>query len=128
MQSQQIRKMFTFLSIDGNSAIRPRLAIKTDKAINEDDPISNQYNYLFFLKIIPFTSWMFSYQILCPKAIKDVADPKKVAAIILESTDLPEDNYRLGNTKARLHTITYLNNLFVFICKWNEEGKLFKIF
>jgi myosin heavy chain 6/7 len=39
------------------------------------------------------------YQILCPKQIAGVADPKKVAAILLESTGLAEDLFRLGNTK-----------------------------
>lgn len=42
----------------------------------------------------------FSYQILCPQKLKGVADPKKCAGFILESTPLAEDNYRLGNTKA----------------------------
>jgi len=39
------------------------------------------------------------YQILCPKLIQDVADPKKVAAIILETTGLSDDTFRLGATK-----------------------------
>lgn len=41
-----------------------------------------------------------SYQILCPKQIAGVADPKKVAGTILDSTGLAEDLFRLGNTKA----------------------------
>lgn len=63
----------------------------------------------------------FSYQILCPQKLKGVADPKKCANFILESTPLAEDNYRLGNTKAWMNNI-HLHNflvdflLLIFFC------------
>lgn len=80
---------------------------------------------MFFLpKIIPFypanpLPSIFSYQILCPKLIQGVPDPKKCAQIILESTALPEDNYRLGNTKARFIILI----LLLLSLMKNEEGK-----
>lgn len=43
----------------------------------------------------------YSYQILNPKGIKGIEDPKKCTKILIESTELAEDQYRLGNTKAR---------------------------
>ncbi|XP_053958274.1 myosin heavy chain, muscle isoform X11 [Anastrepha ludens] len=39
------------------------------------------------------------YQILNPRGIKGVEDPKKATKILIESTELDEDQYRLGNTK-----------------------------
>ncbi|XP_015035922.2 myosin heavy chain, muscle isoform X21 [Drosophila pseudoobscura] len=39
------------------------------------------------------------YQILNPRGIKDLEDPKKASKVLLESTDLNEDLYRLGHTK-----------------------------
>ncbi|XP_062142195.1 myosin heavy chain, muscle isoform X31 [Drosophila sulfurigaster albostrigata] len=39
------------------------------------------------------------YQILNPKGIKGIEDPKKCTKILIESTELDEDQYRLGNTK-----------------------------
>ncbi|XP_034474518.1 myosin heavy chain, muscle isoform X21 [Drosophila innubila] len=39
------------------------------------------------------------YQILNPKGIKGLEDPKKCTKILIESTELAEDQYRLGNTK-----------------------------
>lgn len=51
------------------------------------------------LPLFPFPNT--SYQILCPKLIQGVDDPKKVAAIILEQTGLADDTFRLGATKAR---------------------------
>ncbi|XP_037817633.1 myosin heavy chain, muscle isoform X39 [Lucilia sericata] len=39
------------------------------------------------------------YQILNPKGIKDLEDPKKCSKILIESTELDSDLYRLGNTK-----------------------------
>lgn len=43
---------------------------------------------------------MHSYQILNPKGIVGMEDPKKCTKILIESTGLNEDLYRLGNTKA----------------------------
>ncbi|XP_023175384.1 myosin heavy chain, muscle isoform X4 [Drosophila hydei] len=39
------------------------------------------------------------YQILNPKGIKGIEDPKKCTKILVESTELTDDQYRLGNTK-----------------------------
>nr|XP_041631753.1 myosin heavy chain, muscle isoform X32 [Drosophila kikkawai] len=39
------------------------------------------------------------YQILNPKGIKDLEDPKKCTKVLIESTSLDDDQYRLGNTK-----------------------------
>ncbi|XP_013100165.1 myosin heavy chain, muscle isoform X18 [Stomoxys calcitrans] len=39
------------------------------------------------------------YQILNPKGIKGVDDPKKATKILIECTELADDQYRLGNTK-----------------------------
>lgn len=51
-----------------------------------------------------------SYQILCPKLLVGVADPKKCAGIILGETGLADDLFRLGNTKAR-RIFTFYSNL-----------------
>lgn len=40
------------------------------------------------------------YKILAAQAIAGVTDPQKVAKIILESTGLDPESYRLGNSKA----------------------------
>lgn len=45
------------------------------------------------------------YQILSPRGIKGVEDPKKASKILIESTELNEDLYRLGHTKAWLSSI-----------------------
>ncbi|XP_033248652.1 myosin heavy chain, muscle isoform X19 [Drosophila miranda] len=39
------------------------------------------------------------YQILNPKGIKGMDDPKKCTKVLIESTELADDQYRLGNTK-----------------------------
>ncbi|KQS62967.1 uncharacterized protein Dere_GG22771, isoform J [Drosophila erecta] len=39
------------------------------------------------------------YQILNPKGIKGIEDPKKCTKVLIESTELNDDQYRLGNTK-----------------------------
>ncbi|XP_064546701.1 myosin heavy chain, muscle isoform X9 [Drosophila montana] len=39
------------------------------------------------------------YQILNPRGIKDLDDPKKASKVLIESTELNEDLYRLGHTK-----------------------------
>ncbi|KRG02613.1 uncharacterized protein Dmoj_GI17055, isoform Y [Drosophila mojavensis] len=39
------------------------------------------------------------YQILNPRGIKDLTDPKKASKVLIESTELNEDLYRLGHTK-----------------------------
>lgn len=41
-----------------------------------------------------------SYQILNPKDISGMDDPKKCSKILIESTELDPDLYRLGHTKA----------------------------
>lgn len=40
------------------------------------------------------------YKILATQAIAGVTDPQKVAKLILESTGLDPESYRLGNSKA----------------------------
>lgn len=50
--------------------------------------------------VVPF-SLHTSYQILCPKQLQGVSDPKKAADIILQTTGLADDAFRLGATKAR---------------------------
>ncbi|XP_017025595.1 myosin heavy chain, muscle isoform X13 [Drosophila kikkawai] len=39
------------------------------------------------------------YKIMCPKQLQGVEKDKKAAEIIIKFIDLPEDQYRLGNTK-----------------------------
>ena len=39
------------------------------------------------------------YQILSPKGIRGIEDPKKASKILIESTELNEDLYRFGHTK-----------------------------
>ncbi|XP_017056450.1 myosin heavy chain, muscle isoform X8 [Drosophila ficusphila] len=39
------------------------------------------------------------YKIMCPKQLKGVDKDKKATEIIIKFIDLPEDQYRLGNTK-----------------------------
>jgi len=41
----------------------------------------------------------YSYKIMCPKQLKGVDKDKKATEIIIKFIDLPEDQYRLGNTK-----------------------------
>lgn len=70
-----------------------------------------QLNFILFYSsihlktftIVPFPIQIAhtSYQILCPKLLVGVADPKKCAAHILGETGLADDTFRLGNTKAR---------------------------
>lgn len=55
----------------------------------------------------------YSYQILNPKGIKGIEDPKKCTKILIESTELAEDQYRLGNTKAR--------NIFYIYTKYTAQ-------
>lgn len=43
---------------------------------------------------------MFSYKILCSKAVEAEPDLKKAAQLILETTGLDPESYRIGNTKA----------------------------
>lgn len=54
----------------------------------------------------------YSYQILNPKGIKGIEDPKKCTKILIESTELAEDQYRLGNTKARNIFSFYTQKLY----------------
>lgn len=42
---------------------------------------------------------------MCPKQIKGVDKVEKCADIILKYIDLPDDQYRLGNTKVPLPII-----------------------
>lgn len=60
--------------------------------------------------IVPF-SLHTSYQILCPKQLQGVADPKKCADIILQTTGLADDAFRLGATKARFQ----FSRIFFFV-------------
>lgn len=53
--------------------------------------------YIFY--ILLYTHFD-SYQILNPKGIVGIEDPKKCTKILIESTELDPDQYRLGNTKA----------------------------
>lgn len=70
------------------------------------------YIYLIICIVIPLpplppliknTNKKNSYQILNPKGIKGLEDPKKASKILIESTELDADLYRLGNTKACVH-------------------------
>jgi len=63
--------------------------------------------------IIIIYMWTYSYQILNPKGIKGLDCPKKCTKILIESTELNDDQYRLGNTKART-----TNHIF---CPWNTS-------
>lgn len=57
--------------------------------------------FLFFFPVYAKKNYYnFSYKILNPKGIDGVADLQKAAKIILESTGLDEETYRIGNTKA----------------------------
>ena len=67
-----------------------------------------------FAVVPPFPNT--SYQILCPKLIQGVSDPKKVAGIILEQTGLADDTFRLGNTKARLFTLFWFFLYYRIAC------------
>lgn len=49
----------------------------------------------------PFKQPQCSYLILNPGGVAGVADLKKAAEIILVSTGLEAETYRIGNTKAR---------------------------
>lgn len=42
------------------------------------------------------------YKILCVSKVKDIAQPEKVAQIILNHLEMPEENYRMGKTKVFL--------------------------
>ncbi|XP_011192492.1 myosin heavy chain, muscle isoform X10 [Zeugodacus cucurbitae] len=46
-----------------------------------------------------YSDFKMRYQILNPRGIKDLEDPKKASKILIESTELGDDQYRLGNTK-----------------------------
>lgn len=41
-----------------------------------------------------------SYKILNPSAVDKESDPKKIAEVILDSTGLDPETFRLGHTKA----------------------------
>lgn len=55
---------------------------------------------LLFLLLFLTHSPTRSYQILNPKDISGMDDPKKCTKILIESTSLDPDLYRLGHTKA----------------------------
>lgn len=59
------------------------------------------------------------YQILSPRGIKGVEDPKKASKILIESTELNEDLYRLGHTKA------WLKKFHSIICLSGSISKFF---
>lgn len=56
-----------------------------------------------------------SYLILNPGGVAGVADLKKVAELILVSTGLEAETYRIGNTKARSLQFLYLT---LIIFRW----------
>lgn len=60
--------------------------------------------FVFLLNTLsPHThTHIYSYQILNPKDISGMEDPKKCSKILIESTALDPDLYRLGHTKARV--------------------------
>lgn len=84
--------------------------------------ISLCYGYVlcFYIFIEPIQHYAYmsyvndtySYQILNPKGIKGIEDPKKCTKILIESTELAEDQYRLGNTKARNIFSFYTQKLY----------------
>lgn len=53
-----------------------------------------------------------SYKILNPTAVDKESDPKKIAEVILDSTGLDSETFRLGHTKACLIRIVD----FCFLC------------
>lgn len=56
---------------------------------------------IFVLSIQPNTTLSTtSYKILDPKAVSHLTDPMKIAPIILDSSKLDPELFRLGNTKA----------------------------
>ena len=62
-----------------------------------------KFKRMFFFIILKYFITLYptnSYQILNPKGIKGMEDPKKCSKVLIESTELDEDLYRLGHTKA----------------------------
>lgn len=51
-----------------------------------------------------------SYQILCPKLIQGITDPKKCTDVILQQTGLTEETFRLGLTKAGFQFYLFISN------------------
>lgn len=64
-----------------------------------------------------------SYQILCPKALVGISDAKKAAGIILDSTGLADDAFRLGNTKAWtfIFFLFHLTTAYIFAAAQNID-------
>lgn len=60
-------------------------------------------NNLFYQSNLTNPINKISYKILDPKAVSHLTDPIKIAPIILDSTKLDPELFRLGNTKAWSH-------------------------
>ena len=58
---------------------------------------------------------------MCPKLIKNEPKEKKATDIIIKYIDLPEDQYRLGNTK--VHTNTHIHNTYKCATKYTLEKR-----
>lgn len=59
----------------------------------------NQIVWNKLIENIQTTKPPYSYKIMCPKLLQGVDKDKKATDIIIKFIDLPEDQYRLGNTK-----------------------------
>jgi len=53
---------------------------------------------------------MFSYMILAPNEMKAEPDERKSAGLCLNAVQLDPELYRLGHTKARIHSCHNINN------------------
>ncbi|CAH4028638.1 unnamed protein product [Pieris brassicae] len=73
-------------------------ARKCLEAVNLD-PDSYRIGHTKFQTIIHGYLNITCYKILAPQAVAKESDPKKIAQIILETTDLDVESYRLGHTK-----------------------------
>lgn len=80
------------------------------------------HNFFYIFPIFPYhLPKKYSYQILNPKGIKGMEDPKKASKVLIESTELDADLYRLGNTKACYLPRSYPSN---FISHKNTNSRL----
>lgn len=70
-----------------------------------------------------WSNFIYSYQILNPGGIVGIDDAKKCGALILESTTLDPDMYRIGHTKAYLRSI---NRLWLMI-DWSSYNLIWCI-
>lgn len=77
-----------------------------------------------FTSLLSISLTTISYQILNPKGIKGVDDTKKSSKILLESTELDQDQYRLGNTKACYHNKSFSLLHCTFQCQTANKNTI----